>query len=86
MIVDACPIKQRPYQMNPNYAKKVRENLDKLLDAQFIFLIETARWLSPLVIVSKKNGQLRIFMDYRKLNSQTNKDPFPFPLQSSENG
>jgi hypothetical protein len=28
------------YQMNPNYAQKVKENISKLLDAQFIFLIE----------------------------------------------
>jgi hypothetical protein len=46
--------------MNPNYAQRVRKNLDKLLDAQFIFPIETTQWLSPLVIVSKKNDKLRI--------------------------
>jgi hypothetical protein len=33
LIVDARPIKQRPYQMNLNYAQKVREDFDKLLDA-----------------------------------------------------
>jgi hypothetical protein len=30
---NACPIKQHPYRMNPNYAQKVRKNLNKLLDA-----------------------------------------------------
>jgi hypothetical protein len=66
--------------MNPNYALRVREDLDKLLDTRFIYLIETIQWLSPLGIVSKKNGKLRICVDYQKLNAQTKKDPFPLPF------
>jgi hypothetical protein len=31
--------------MNPHYAQRVREDLNKLLDAQFIFPIETTQWL-----------------------------------------
>jgi hypothetical protein len=58
LIVDAQPIKQHPYPMNPNYAQRIKEKLDKLLDTQFIFSIETTQWLSPLVIVPKKNGKL----------------------------
>ncbi len=48
-----------------NYAKKVRENFNKLLDAQFFFPFKTTQWLSPLVIVLKKNGKLRICIDYQ---------------------
>jgi hypothetical protein len=33
LITNTHPIKQRPYRMNPNYAQRVKENLDKLLDA-----------------------------------------------------
>jgi len=80
LIANACPIKRQPYRMNPNYVQRVKEGLDKLLDAQFIFPIETTQWLSPLVIVPKKNGKLSICVDYRKLNSQTKKDPFPLPV------
>jgi isoprenylcysteine carboxyl methyltransferase (ICMT) family protein YpbQ len=57
-MADAQLIKQRYYRMNPNYALKVREDLDKLLDAGFIYPIEITQWLSPLVIVPKKNGKL----------------------------
>jgi hypothetical protein len=39
---------------DPNYVGKVREDLDKLMDARFIDLIETIEWLSPLIIVLKK--------------------------------
>jgi hypothetical protein len=57
-VANAQPIKQRQYKMNPNYALKVKEDLDKLLDAGFIYPIEITQWLSPLIIVPKKNGKL----------------------------
>ncbi len=41
LVANAQPIKQRQYRINPNYALKVRENLDKLLDVKFIYPIET---------------------------------------------
>jgi hypothetical protein len=55
--------------MNPNHALRVREGLDKLLDVGFIYPIETIQWLSPLVIVPKKNDNLHICVDYQKLNA-----------------
>jgi hypothetical protein len=69
LVSNAQPIKQRQYKMNPNYALKVREDLYKLLDARFIYPIETTQWLSPLVIVPKKNEKLQICVDYCKLNA-----------------
>ncbi len=51
LVANAQPIKQRQYRMNLNYALKIKEYLDKLLDTGFIYPIETAQWLSPLVIV-----------------------------------
>jgi hypothetical protein len=66
--------------MNLNFALKVKEDLDKLLDIGFIYPIETTQWLSPLVIVAKKNGTLQIYADYHKLNVQTKKDPFSLPF------
>jgi hypothetical protein len=58
LMVDAQLIKQKQYRMNPNYSLKVKEDLDKLLDAGFIYLIQTTQWQSPLVILHKKNGNL----------------------------
>ncbi|KAL8426773.1 hypothetical protein Efla_003367 [Eimeria flavescens] len=37
-------------------------------------------WLSPIFFVSKKNGELRLVVDYRGLNSQAQPDKFPLPL------
>jgi hypothetical protein len=36
-------------------------------------------WSSPVVLVRKKNGDLRFCVDYRKLNDVTKKDCFPLP-------
>jgi hypothetical protein len=36
-------------------------------------------WAAPVVIVIKKNGEIRVCVDYRKLNSITKKDSFPMP-------
>ncbi len=57
-MANAQPINQRKYRMNPNYALKVKEDLNRLLDVEFIYLVETTQWLSPLVIIPKKNGKL----------------------------
>lgn len=66
--------------MNPNYAKKVKEEIDNILKAGFIAKVESSDWLFPIVVVPKKNGKLRVCVDYRKLNAQTIKDPFPLPF------
>jgi hypothetical protein len=51
-----------------------------LLAARFIEFVEEATWLSPIVIVSRKNGKLRIYIDFKKLHATTKKDPYPLPF------
>lgn len=51
-----------------------------MLDAGFIYPISDSEWVSPLVLVPKKNGKWRIYVDYRELNKATKKDHFPFPF------
>jgi hypothetical protein len=43
--------------MNPNLKEIVKEELQKLLNADFIYPISDNEWVSPLVIVPKKNGK-----------------------------
>ena len=74
---DAKPVAQRRYRMNPNYAAKVMEEINKLLRVGFIRPVKQATWLSPIVVVPKKNGKIRVCVDYRKLNAATFTDAFP---------
>ena len=54
--------------MNPKYETIVKEEIDKLLDAGFIYEIEHTEWVSPIVIVTKKNGKIRVCADLKKIN------------------
>ena len=54
------PIMQSRYRMNPNYAAKVKEEIDKLLKVRLIYPVDRAEWLSPIVIVPKKNEKLKV--------------------------
>ncbi|MCO5590566.1 hypothetical protein L7F22_044537 [Adiantum nelumboides] len=78
--LDARSVRLQRYRINPNYAKKVKEEIDNLLKAGFITEVASSDRLFPIVLVPKKNGKLRVCVDYRKLNSQTIEDPFPLPF------
>ena len=56
--------------MNPNYAAKVKEEIDKLLRVGFIRPVKHATWLSPIGVC----------VDYRKLNAATMTDAFSLPF------
>jgi hypothetical protein len=43
----------------------VKEELDKLLEVGFIRLVETTEWISPVVLALKKNGKLRVCVNYK---------------------
>ncbi len=48
-----------------------------MLVTRFIKLVEEATWLLPIVVVPKKNGKLKICVDFGKLNVVIKKDPYP---------
>ena len=55
---DAKPSRQCPYIYNETFAKKIKEEIDKLKDVEFIYEIEHIECVSPIVVVPKKNGKL----------------------------
>jgi hypothetical protein len=59
--------------LNPDYVIVVKQNIDKLLATKFIQPVEEATWLSPIVVVLKKNGKQKICVDFRKLIKATKK-------------
>jgi hypothetical protein len=55
---------QAKYKLNPNYVTIVKQEIDKLLVVGIIEYVKEATWLSPIVVVPKKNGKLRINIDF----------------------
>jgi hypothetical protein len=51
-----------------------------MLVTRFIQYVKEATWLSPIVVVPKKNGKLKICINFKKLNATTKKDPYLLPF------
>ncbi|MCO5587407.1 hypothetical protein L7F22_041355 [Adiantum nelumboides] len=77
---DAKPSKQCPYTYNEIFARKIKEEIDKLKESEFIYEIEHTEWVSPIVVVPKKNGKLRVCVNLKKVNATTIKDNYPLPI------
>jgi hypothetical protein len=51
-----------------------------MLEAGFIRSCRYAEWISSIVAVQKKDGQWRVYVDFRDLNRATPKDEYPMPV------
>ncbi|KAG5286804.1 hypothetical protein AALO_G00018970 [Alosa alosa] len=76
--LDSVPIRQRYRRIPPSEYEVVKEYINKLLKAQVI-RESSSPYASPIVLVKKKDGSLRLCVDYRQLNNKTRKDAFPLP-------
>ena len=77
---NAKPVRQRQRRLNPKYFLLVKEEIEKLLEIGFIYHMSYSEWISPIVIVPKKNGKIWICQDFRKLNKDTKKGYFLLPF------
>ena len=80
LFPDTKPIRQLQRRMNPRMQLIVKAELERLLQAGFIKPVEIIDWVSPMVLVKKKNGKIRVCIDYRALNKRIQKDHFPLPF------
>ena len=77
-LKDETPFKQRSRPIHPQDYEAVRRHLQTLLKAGVIRESESP-FSSPIVVVKKKNGDVRLCVDYRKLNLQTIRDAYALP-------
>uniref|UniRef100_A0A2N9E761 RNA-directed DNA polymerase n=1 Tax=Fagus sylvatica TaxID=28930 RepID=A0A2N9E761_FAGSY len=73
------PVVQSMRTFHPEVEAQITQEVKKLLAAGFIKPIQHPRWLSNIVPVKKKNGQIRCCVDFRNLNKACPKDEFPLP-------
>jgi hypothetical protein len=75
------PYKQGARNFKPEIVRRVKEEVDQLLQAGFMQPCRYADWVSNIVPVEKKNtGKIWICMDFRNLNRATPKDEYPMPV------
>ena len=80
--VDLCPDTQPifipPYRMAPAELKELKEQLKDIIDKGFI-KPSISPWGVPVLFIKKKDGSLRMWIDYRQLNKGTIKNKYPIP-------
>ena len=75
---DDIPVNQRYRRIPPNQFEEVKEHLQVLME-RGVIRPSQSDYASPIVLVCKKSGALRLCVDYRCLNAKTRKDAYPLP-------
>ncbi|XP_074315721.1 uncharacterized protein LOC141651930 [Silene latifolia] len=74
----AGPISKALYRMGPKELEELKKKLWKLADKGYI-RPSVSLWGAPVLFVKKKDGTMRLCIDYRELNSVTVKNRYPLP-------
>ncbi len=78
LVEGAIPPYRSPYRMSPLELREVRKQIQELLENKFIQPSKSP-FGSPVLFVQKKDGSLRMCIDYRALNKLTIHDKYPLP-------
>lgn len=73
------PFVQKLRRINPLLLPLIEKEIKKLFEAKIIVALRHSRWLANIVPVRKKNGEIRIYIDFRNLNRVSLKDNHPVP-------
>ena len=75
----ATPVRQRLRRFAQDHKDAMKKEIVRLLDAKFIKEVYHPNWLANTVLISKKNKEWRMCVDYTDLNKVCPKDPFTLP-------
>ena len=73
------PVNQKLRRMKPEMSLKIKEEVKKQFNAGFLAVARYLEWVANVVSVPKKDGKVRMCVDYRDLNRASLKDNFPLP-------
>ena len=76
LVPGTAPISKAPYRMAPTELAELRKQLQELLEKRFI-QPSVSPWGAPVLFVKKKDGSMRLCIDYRELNRVTVKNKYP---------
>ncbi|CAH9124286.1 unnamed protein product [Cuscuta epithymum] len=78
LMPGTAPISKAPYRMAPKEMQELKEQLEELLGKGYI-KPSVSPWGAPVLFVKKKDGSLRLCIDYRELNKATVKNKYMLP-------
>jgi hypothetical protein len=78
LVPGASPVSKTPYKMGTPELKELQMQLEEILKNGYI-RPSVSPWGAPVIFVDKKDGTLRMCIDFRQLNKVTIKNNYPFP-------
>ena len=75
---DSPPLKTAPYRLAPTWKDQLKAEVKDLADAGII-RPSVSPWSSPIIPVRKKDGSVRLCIDFRRLNKEIVPDPYLMP-------
>ncbi|GAU16878.1 hypothetical protein TSUD_368270 [Trifolium subterraneum] len=78
LVPGTSPISMAPYRMSASELNELKKQLEELLEKKFI-RPSVSPWGAPMLLVKKKEGSMRLCIDYRQLNKATIKNNYPLP-------
>jgi hypothetical protein len=78
LIPGTAPIAQRPYRMNPQELEELKKQLADM-PSKGLIRPSASPWGSPVLFVDKRDGTIRLCVDYCRLNEVTIKNKYPLP-------
>ena len=72
------PIARAPYRMAPAEMRELRDQIEQLLGQGFIRR-STSPWGDPVLFMKKRDGSLRLCLNYRELNKVMIRNKYPLP-------
>ena len=76
IVPGTTPVSRAPYRMAPAELKELKVQLQELLDKGFV-RPSISPWGAPVLFVKKKDGTLRMCIDYQQINKVTVKNKYP---------
>ena len=78
LIPNTYPISIPPYHLSHVELEEHKKQLEELIEKRFI-KSSTSPWEALVLFAKKKDGSMRMCIDYRKLNQVTVKNKYPLP-------
>ena len=68
LMLSAKPYRKNQRLVNPRIEEVMKQEFLKILNAKIIYPIKHSTWVVNLVLVRKKNREIRLYVDFRNMN------------------